>query len=59
MLYNDILLNRNITDEQRVKFLKDNSIQLENMNLMIQNILKLAKLDAKTISFAKKEDSLN
>lgn len=38
---------------------QDNSIQLENMNLMIQNILKLAKLDAKTISFAKKEDSLN
>lgn len=59
ILYNDILLNRNITDEQRVKFLKDNSIQLENMNLMIQNILKLAKLDAKTISFLKKEDSLN
>lgn len=59
ILYNDILLNRKITEEQRIKFLQDNSIQLDNMNLMIQNILKLAKLDANTIEFCKKEESLN
>ncbi|MGL5346850.1 MAG: sensor histidine kinase [Peptostreptococcaceae bacterium] len=59
ILYNDILLNRNISDEQRIKFLKDNSMQLDNMNVMIHSILKLAKLDANTIEFNKKEDSLN
>ena len=59
ILYNDILLNRNISDEQRVKFLKDNSVQLENMNVMIHSILKLAKLDANTIEFSKKYESLN
>ena len=59
ILYNDILLNRKITEEQRIKFLQDNSTQLNNMNLMIQGILKLAKLDANTIEFYKKEDSLN
>lgn len=59
ILYNDILLNRKITQDQRRKFLEDNSIQLNNMNLMIQSILKLAKLDANTVSFIKKEESLN
>ncbi|MDQ0556348.1 signal transduction histidine kinase [Paeniclostridium ghonii] len=59
ILYNDILLNRKITEEQRIKFLQDNSLQLDNMNVMIQNILKLAKLDANTIEFCKKEESLN
>ncbi|MHC1747683.1 MAG: sensor histidine kinase [Cellulosilyticaceae bacterium] len=59
ILYNDILLNREITKEQRVKFLQENSIQLENMNEMIQSILKLAKLDAKTVAYCKKEHSLN
>lgn len=59
MLYNDILLNRKLTQEQRVQFLEDNRIQLNKMNLMIQNILKLARLDANAIEFYKKEDNLN
>lgn len=59
ILYNDILLNRKITEEQKIKFLQDNSVQLNNMNTMIQNILKLAKLDANTIEFNKKEENLN
>lgn len=59
MLYNDILLNRKLTEEQRVQFLEDNRIQLDNMNMMIQNILKLARLDANAIEFYKKEDNLN
>ncbi len=59
ILYNDILLNRKLTEEQRVKFLESNSIQLNKMNLMVQNILKLARLDANAIEFYKKEDNLN
>ncbi len=59
ILYNDILLNRKITEEQKIKFLNDNRIQLNNMNVMIQSILKLAKLDTNTVEFCKKEQSLN
>lgn len=59
LLYNDILINRKLTEEQRVTFLQDNHIQLEKLNEMIQNILKLAKLDASAIDFYKKEDNLN
>jgi len=59
ILYNDILLNRKIKDDQRIKFLENNSVQLENMNFMIQQILKLAKLDVHTVEFCKKKESLN
>ncbi|MGL6107013.1 sensor histidine kinase [Romboutsia sp.] len=59
ILYNDILLNRKISEEQRTKFLEDNRIQLNSMNTMIQNILKLAKLDVHTVEFYKKTYSLN
>lgn len=59
MLYNDILLNRKLTEEQRVQFLEDNRDLLDDMNLMIQNILKLARLDVNAIEFYKKEDNLN
>jgi signal transduction histidine kinase len=59
ILYNDILLNRKLTEEQRIKFLQDNSNQLNNMNIMVQRVLKLAKLDAKTVEFSKVEESLN
>lgn len=58
-LYNDILLNRKLTKEQRINFLENNSIQISNMNLMIQNILKSARLDANTVEFCKKEYNLN
>jgi len=59
LLYNDILLNRKLTEEQRVNFLKDNYRQLGKLNEMIQNILKLAKLDASAIEFYKRDDNLN
>lgn len=58
ILYNDILLNRTLTKDQRIKFLQENSIQLENMNEIIQRILKLAKLDAGAVNYCKKEQSL-
>ncbi|MGL6184024.1 MAG: sensor histidine kinase [Clostridium chrysemydis] len=59
MIYNDILLNRNLSEEERKDFLKENETQLTKMNEIIQNILKLAKLDANTINFNKKENDLN
>lgn len=59
MLYNDILLNRKITQEQRIQFLQDNAAQLANMNSMIQRILKLAKLDAHVVEYEKKPTSVS
>ncbi|MGL4773579.1 MAG: sensor histidine kinase [Clostridium sp.] len=59
LLYNDILLNRNLTEEQRNHFISDNGKQLNNMNDIIQRILKLAKLDASAVEFYKKELNLN
>lgn len=59
LLYNDILLNRQLTEEQRKHFIEDNGKQLKIMNEIIHSILKLAKLDASAIEFYKKDRDLN
>jgi signal transduction histidine kinase len=59
MVYNDILLNKDLSTEQRQTFLINNENQLDRMNWLIQSMLKLAKLDAKAIEFDKESQSLN
>ncbi|MDD7794826.1 HAMP domain-containing sensor histidine kinase [Clostridium sp. 'White wine YQ'] len=59
IVYNDIMLNKELSKEQRETFLLNNQNQLNRMNWLIQSILKLAKLDAKAIEFEKEEQSLN
>lgn len=59
MLYNDILLNRRLTDQQRTQFLQDNAVQLNGMNEMIQRLLKLARLDAHVVTYEKKNTSVS
>lgn len=59
ILYNDIMFSKELPLEQRATFLLNNQRQLEKMNWMIKNILKLAKLDAKAIEVVKEEQSLN
>ena len=59
VVYNDIMLNKELTTEQRQTFLMNNQNQLQRMQWLIQSILKLAKLDAKAIELSKEEDSLN
>ncbi|QAA31399.1 HAMP domain-containing sensor histidine kinase [Clostridium manihotivorum] len=59
MVYNDILLSKELSKEQRVTFLTNNEGQLDRMNWLIQSMLKLAKLDAKAIEFDKEKQSLN
>ncbi|MGH4124070.1 MAG: sensor histidine kinase [Clostridium sp.] len=44
---------------KRVAFLLNNQNQLEKMNWLIKNLLKLAKLDAKAIEIMKEKQSLN
>lgn len=59
VVYNDIMLHKDLSLEQRETFLLKKQDQLERMKWLIYSILKLAKLDAKSIKFEKKEMSLN
>ncbi len=59
ILYNDIMVNKELTRAQEEAFLTNNQNQLEKMNWLIKNLLKLAKLDAKAIEIVREEQSLN
>ncbi|MDP4144469.1 MAG: HAMP domain-containing sensor histidine kinase [Bacillota bacterium] len=59
IVYNDILLNKDLSKEQRQTFLLNNKNQLFRMNWLIKSILKLARVDAKAIEFFKERQSLN
>jgi signal transduction histidine kinase len=59
LVYNDIMLNKELSKEQSQTFLLNNQNQLNRMQWLIQSILKLAKLDAKSIELDKEEQSLN
>lgn len=58
ILYNDILLNKELNKEQQNIFLNNNSAQLFRMEWLIKNILKLAKLDARAVQFEMVKDEL-
>jgi signal transduction histidine kinase len=59
IVYNDIMVNKELSKEQRQTFLLNNQSQLHRMNWLIQSILKLAKLDANAIELVKENQSLN
>lgn len=59
IIYNDIMISKELSKEQRNEFLARNKNQLYRMNWLITNLLKLAKLDAKAIEFDKEVQSLN
>jgi len=59
ILYNDLMLNKELSKEQSRTFLLNNQNQLNRMQWLIASLLKLAKLDAKAIELMKEEESLN
>jgi signal transduction histidine kinase len=59
IVYNDIMLTKELSKEQSRTFLLNNQNQLNRMQWLIQSILKLAKLDAKAIELHKENQSLN
>lgn len=59
ILYNDILLNKDLSKKQRKEFLLNNQNQLNRMEWLIKSMLKLAKFDANAIMLNKEEKSLN
>ncbi|MFL0270020.1 HAMP domain-containing sensor histidine kinase [Candidatus Clostridium radicumherbarum] len=59
ILYNDIMLTKELTVEQRKTFLLNDKNELDKMNWLIKQLLKLARLDANAIEFSKENISLN
>ncbi|WP_282804326.1 sensor histidine kinase [Clostridium tetani] len=59
IIYNDILLNRNIDEIKRREFLENSSKQVNRIEWLIKSLLKLAKLDAGAIKFEKINGDIN
>jgi signal transduction histidine kinase len=59
IIYNDILLNKELTNKQKNTFLLNNKNQLYRMNWLIKSILRLARIDANAIEFSMENKSLN
>ncbi|QOT01312.1 HAMP domain-containing histidine kinase [Brevibacterium sp. JNUCC-42] len=57
-IYNEMMLNEGLSRQQQVQLLQNNDIQISRMNVLIQNLLKVAKIDARAISFDKKPANL-
>lgn len=59
IVFNDILSKKNISEENKEKFLLNSRNQLNRMEWLIKSLLKLAKVDARAIEFNMKENNLN
>lgn len=59
ILYNDIMLTKELNSQQRETFLINIQGQLNRMGWLIQNLLKLAKIDANAIELEIEDESLN
>lgn len=59
IVYNDIMLSKELSKEQSKRFLLSNQNQLNRMHHLIHSILKLAKIDAKAIELDRENQSLN
>ncbi|MBW5467058.1 two-component sensor histidine kinase [Brevibacillus formosus] len=57
-IYNEMLLNAELPRQQQVHLLQNNEVQIVRMNVLIQNLLKVAKIDARAISFDKEPANL-
>ncbi len=59
ILYNEIMLSKELSNDQRTTFLVSNQNQLHKMEWLIKSMLKLAKVDAKAVDFHKENYSLS
>lgn len=59
VMFNDILKNDStLSDEERANFVTESKNQLDRMEWLIKNILKMAKLEAGVIDFAMEESNI-
>lgn len=59
ILYNDIMLSKELSSSQRETFLKRTQNQINRITWLVQNLLKLAKMDANAIELDMENQSLN
>ena len=59
MITNDILAHNDITEEERMSFLKKETKELEKMEWLITTLLKLSKLDSGQVAFKKEKINVN
>jgi len=57
-IYNEMMLNESLPRQQQVQLLQNNDVQIARMHLLIQNLLKVAKIDARAITFEKEPANL-
>lgn len=57
-IYNEMMVNTDLPRQQQVQLLQYNEVQIARMNFLIQNLLKVAKIDARAISFDKEAANL-
>lgn len=50
-MFNELMDDKNIQDEDRIEFIKRSGIQIERMEWLIKNLLKLARIEAGAIEF--------
>ena len=55
MITNDILMSHDLTEEERLDFLRKESKELEKMEWLITTLLKLSKLDSGQVKFKKEK----
>lgn len=57
-IYNEMMMNEGLPRQQQVQLLGHNDVQISRMNVLIHNLLKVAKIDARAISFEKEPANL-
>ncbi len=58
IMLDNIIDNENMDEETKKEFIKDIYREINNINFLVQAILKLSKFDANTIQFINKEENL-
>jgi signal transduction histidine kinase len=55
MVMADLLSDKNLDDRKRAEFTRNLQVQLERMEWLVSSLLKLSKIDARTIMFKKEK----
>lgn len=55
MVMADLLRDKNVDDAKRAEFTRNLQVQLERMEWLVSSLLKLSKIDARTIAFKKEK----
>ena len=58
-MLDNIIDDENMPQDIKNDFIKDIRSEIQNINVLVNTILKLSKLDTNTITFNKKEEKLN